>query len=250
MQRVQDAIHGVECEVCGQRFTSRTRLDVHMQRHRASEIAKKKSGNGLLVKPTQMTNKVWAQAGEEAERSAGPNKRTFEPPALCPDCGQQCSTITVLTKHFLRKHVDGAAFKCAKCDKGFNTKSDRTRHESVCLRGPDAGKVIRCLACQMVHKTAWAWATHMDLTKHKLFELCWPDGSTGPAPPPTSAAGQLVAPPPEEFGTVLDDEAAAALEAQESRIEDEAEVVHIGRLEVLEADGRVPQPARGTKRKV
>lgn len=188
--RVRDMLHGVSCATCGKHFASRPLLLVHQSVHTRLR--------GIMKKP-----------------------RKLQETAICPVCGEQSSTLTVLTKHFLRKHVKQVSFPCAKCAKAFDTKSDAVQHQKLCLKGPDVGKVFRCLACHMIRRTAASWREHAQLTSHRTFELCWPDGSFA------EGLGAREALLPKDFGTVLEDEEVAAAHG-DPYLEDEAVVVHVG----------------------
>ena len=191
--RVRDMLHGVSCATCGKHFASRRLLLVHERVHTRLP--------GVLKKPA-----------------------IVQGPAICPVCGEQSSTNTVLTKHYLRKHAQEVSFPCSKCAKAFYTKSDAVQHQKLCLKGPDVGKVFRCITCQMIRRSAASWREHAQLTSHRTFELCWPDGSS--AEPLAGARGAL---PPEAFGTVLEDEEVAAAHDVPAS-DDEAAIVHVGAL--------------------
>jgi DNA-directed RNA polymerase subunit M/transcription elongation factor TFIIS len=228
--RVHEMVHGVTCDVCGKHFQSRTQLNVHALIHSAE--AKKAKGIARLN-----------GASAPGQHSAA---RRVEAPALCPACGEQLSTMTVLVKHYQRRHAaPDAALECAKCGKRFKTKSDLSRHEGLCLSGPDAGKVIRCTVCQMIQTTANAWREHSKQTKHRSCELCWPDGSSGGA---AGAAGAV--PSARAFGTVLDDDEIHA-PGDEPASEDEAIVVHVGHLDAaLEAHHPPSESLGGSRAKL
>ena len=240
-RRVNANLYGVDCPECGKKFKSIGQLDLHLKTHGMNKSA-----------PSSRKRPHAAIAGEASADGAtednGGNTPTFRVfadkiPAICPLCKEQSSTMTVLTKHYMRKHVQNVFFECRKCGAKKPTRTDITKHEALCLRGPDEGKVIRCTACQMLLPTANSWRTHSELSKHRFFDLCWPDGSSGDSAPPNPAESDKIV-LDDAFGTVLDDDEAAALEAaHDARAEEEVVLVHVGKLDVLAAEGR-PLQAR------
>ena len=204
-QRIHEKNHGVSCPLCKKDFRSRTQYEQHAQ------SCGKPAGSGKRKRDEESVGS-W--------------------PAVCPVCSQQLSTMTVLIKHYQRSHAQAAAasFPCSKCGKVFKTKADVAEHEPRCLNGKDDGKVIRCVQCQLICKTAWEWKHHSQLSKHKDFELCWPDGSRAQYDEPGTRPEQVMKPPPETFGTLLTDAEVAQLYAhqQEPPPSCEAELVHVG----------------------
>ena len=56
--------------------------------------------------------------------------------------------MQLLTRHYARKHMSGERlFECSHCGLKFATSNDCGSHQKLCLRGDNAGKVIRCDAC-------------------------------------------------------------------------------------------------------
>ena len=224
--RVEINLHGKTCPECGKSFKSRQTYMIHMAIKHQNMPLKEVMGS--------------SDAGSAATT-----------PAICPACDQQCSTMAVLLKHYMRKHVEAAditQFSCPKCGRAHKTKSDLKEHEPFCLRGADEGKVIRCLVCQFLAANMHTWANHQKITKHRSFDLCWPDGSSGDAPrPPTMSAV------PAAFGVVLDDEEVRRADGLSAHAdpasEDEAVVVHVGQLEVHNAYTREAS-ARTSARKL
>ena len=223
--RVDINLHGIACPECGKSCKSRQNLAMHMQKHQNST-------DGLTPGFKR------AQLPPQLESSMPATT-----PAICPACNQQCSTMAVLLKHYMRKHVEAANFPCPKCGHGHKTKADLKAHEPLCLKGPDEGKVIRCLACQFLSPNVNAWVLHQRMTKHRACELCWPDGSSGQGPQPTSLSAV-----PTAFGVVLDDDEVVRADGlaadADPASEDEAVVVHVGQLEVLNPYARVARPKK------
>ena len=66
----------------------------------------------------------------------------------CPACPAVLNTMQLLTRHYARKHMSGERlFECSHCGLKFATSNDCGSHQKLCLRGDNAGKVIRCDAC-------------------------------------------------------------------------------------------------------
>lgn len=236
-ERMDAMLNGVSCPVCSKWFKSRANLIVHAAIHEDD------SGKKRTHRRTGES-----RGGKQIEEDMGLKKIS---PAVCPTCNQQFSTTTTLNRHYLRKHVEGVTFLCPKCGTHKKSKADLRTHVPFCLRGPDAGKIIRCTACQFMVENAHSWQQHSKLTNHRNYELCWPDGSSGTGPKPAGLSAM-----PSAFGTVLhDDEVVLASGApdDEPASEDEAVVVHVGQLEVLHdclKPGTIQPAPQGSEAKV
>lgn len=92
---------------------------------------------------------------------------------ICDVCNNTFANGTVLRKHIARKHST-QRFACAKCGSTLNSPADKREHESMCLKGADEGKVLRCKTCDMEMMGQHQWKQHKRLTKHRGFDICWP----------------------------------------------------------------------------
>jgi hypothetical protein len=193
------------CDECGKQFKSEQVLLVHKNSHLKTPLPRTRAEGEAP------TTKVVTPAGIVKDR-----RRAQETPALCPECGQQFATITVLQKHFLRKHLGGdvSNFACEKCGKAFKTRADAKQHQELCLQGVDCGKVIRCRTCQFEVVSGPAWRMHRQLTKHRTYEIAWP----------------LDLEIEGVYGEVLDDSVVDAHREEFGGHDNEAEVLFVERL--------------------
>ena len=83
---------------------------------------------------------------------------------ICPQCGYVAKTLKDMEKHGC------AAFKCSKCDKMFQYRNARRRHELVCQK-----KMFVCENCGK------GFDTYGEKSKHKL--TCHKDSDDPPQPP-------------------------------------------------------------------
>ena len=155
------------CEHCGATFPEQKMKALHM------------SGiNGYFCEILHGPDGEFARQ-RSREKGQRP-KNSGMPPAICPECDMQFATISVLLKHFSRKHSDERPFACVHCAYAFKTLADRNEHQELCLAGENAGKVIRCVACAFELTSREKWKEHKRYTKHKKFVTAWPASARAP----------------------------------------------------------------------
>ena len=148
---------------------------------------------------------VVSHAVEGLKRKGGGGGRQ---PRVCPACNEKLTQTQSLARHYARKHAQEKSFACEKCALGFATPSDCAQHQRTCLRGADQGKLFRCIKCGIFVDTIFAWKTHVAMTKHREFELTYPES----VPPAALGWGSIVAEPASSLGEEGGDAELASVE--------------------------------------
>ena len=199
-----EAAHPCPDPECGRTFDNRQRLKVHMSEHDA----------GLSLPKVGQARRRELEPMDQAR-----TRRKIGNRAQCPACPALLNTMQLLTRHYARKHMSGERlFECGHCGLKFATSNDCGSHQKLCLRGDNAGKVIRCDACGEEFSPAKAWTCHSRATKHKRFTVAAPTLLPGPpgAPGQIGQPAQQGAPGQQEL-EIREDETRLSYETRKRR---------------------------------
>ncbi|CAH2061733.1 unnamed protein product, partial [Iphiclides podalirius] len=155
--------HGKECQLCGKRFSSQKRFDVHLQRHAVRF-------NALKGRKAQTCSFCEKECSNENELSLHVNKSHLQiKPYSCDMCDKQFYTEHNLASH-KRVHTFLSREKCEFCDKVFKCRKDLVVH----VRRHIGSKPHHCHVCRQSFYSETGRNVHMRKTHGGRFccRLC------------------------------------------------------------------------------
>ncbi|XP_030374749.1 transcription factor Ouib [Scaptodrosophila lebanonensis] len=131
----------IMCEVCGNIYSKRGALNVHMRRHMAEKPFECEICGKTFAGPSELNRHIRVHTGEKpftckycsrsfADRSSNirhERTHTNERPFTCSTCGKAFSYSNVLKNHMLT-HTGEKPFVCLPCNKTFSRKHQLEQH--------------------------------------------------------------------------------------------------------------------------
>ncbi|KAM7362284.1 uncharacterized protein ACRADG_013053 [Cochliomyia hominivorax] len=132
------------CEICGNIYSKRSLLNMHMRRHRAEKPFECEICGKHFTCPSEIGRHIRIHTGEKpfvcrfcgrtfADRSTNIKHErihTNERPFVCQTCGKSFTYSNVLKNHMLT-HTGEKPFPCIPCNKTFSRKHQLDQHLST-----------------------------------------------------------------------------------------------------------------------
>ncbi|XP_041450869.1 gastrula zinc finger protein xFG20-1-like [Drosophila obscura] len=131
----------IMCEICGNIYSKRAALNIHMRRHLAEKPFECEICSKTFAGPSELNRHIRVHTGEKpftckycsrsfADRSSNirhERTHTNERPFACSTCGKSFSYSNVLKNHMLT-HTGEKPFLCLPCNKTFSRKHQLEQH--------------------------------------------------------------------------------------------------------------------------
>ncbi|XP_060648648.1 transcription factor Ouib [Drosophila nasuta] len=131
----------IMCEICGNIYSKRAALNIHMRRHMAEKPFECEICAKTFAGPSELNRHIRVHTGEKpftckycsrsfADRSSNirhERTHTNERPFSCITCGKSFSYSNVLKNHMLT-HTGEKPFLCMPCNKTFSRKHQLEQH--------------------------------------------------------------------------------------------------------------------------
>ncbi|KAH8382134.1 hypothetical protein KR009_002050 [Drosophila setifemur] len=131
----------IMCEICGNIYSKRAALNIHMRRHMAEKPFECEICTKTFAGPSELNRHIRVHTGEKpftckycsrsfADRSSNirhERTHTNERPFTCSTCGKAFSYSNVLKNHMLT-HTGEKPFLCRPCNKTFSRKHQLEQH--------------------------------------------------------------------------------------------------------------------------
>ncbi|XP_068155403.1 transcription factor Ouib [Drosophila tropicalis] len=131
----------IMCEICGNIYSRRAALNIHMRRHMAEKPFECEICSKTFAGPSELNRHIRVHTGEKpftckycsrsfADRSSNirhERTHTNERPFTCSTCGKSFSYSNVLKNHMLT-HTGEKPFSCIPCNKTFSRKHQLEQH--------------------------------------------------------------------------------------------------------------------------
>ncbi|KAM8703768.1 hypothetical protein ACLKA7_008405 [Drosophila subpalustris] len=131
----------IMCEICGNIYSKRAALNIHMRRHMAEKPFECEICAKTFAGPSELNRHIRVHTGEKpftckycsrsfADRSSNirhERTHTNERPFTCATCGKSFSYSNVLKNHMLT-HTGEKPFLCMPCNKTFSRKHQLEQH--------------------------------------------------------------------------------------------------------------------------
>ncbi|XP_001359299.2 zinc finger protein 248 [Drosophila pseudoobscura] len=131
----------IMCEICGNIYSKRAALNIHMRRHMAEKPFECEICSKTFAGPSELNRHIRVHTGEKpfrckycarmfADRSSNirhERTHTNERPFACGTCGKSFSYSNVLKNHMLT-HTGEKPFLCQPCNKTFSRKHQLEQH--------------------------------------------------------------------------------------------------------------------------
>ncbi|XP_067615413.1 transcription factor Ouib-like [Eurosta solidaginis] len=131
----------IMCEICGNIYTKRSLLNMHMRRHMAEKPFACEICSKAFACPSEISRHMRVHTGEKpyackycgrtfADRSTNIKHErihTNERPFTCKTCGKSFTYSNVLKNHLLT-HTGEKPFPCVPCNKTFSRKHQLDQH--------------------------------------------------------------------------------------------------------------------------
>ncbi|KAH8375825.1 transcription factor Ouib [Drosophila serrata] len=137
----EESTTNIMCEICGNIYSKRAALNIHMRRHLAEKPFECEICSKTFAGPSELNRHIRVHTGEKpfmckycnrsfADRSSNirhERTHTNERPFTCPTCGKAFSYSNVLKNHMLT-HTGEKPFLCRPCNKNFSRKHQLEQH--------------------------------------------------------------------------------------------------------------------------
>ncbi|KAH8308375.1 hypothetical protein KR059_011316 [Drosophila kikkawai] len=137
----EETTTNIMCEICGNIYSKRAALNIHMRRHMAEKPFECEICSKTFAGPSELNRHIRVHTGEKpfmckycnrsfADRSSNirhERTHTNERPFTCPTCGKSFSYSNVLKNHMLT-HTGEKPFLCRPCNKNFSRKHQLEQH--------------------------------------------------------------------------------------------------------------------------
>ncbi|XP_017062202.2 zinc finger protein 2 [Drosophila ficusphila] len=137
----EESSTNIMCEICGNIYSKRAALNIHMRRHMAEKPFECEICGKTFAGPSELNRHIRVHTGEKpftckfcnrsfADRSSNirhERTHTNERPFTCSTCGKAFSYSNVLKNHMLT-HTGEKPFLCRPCNKTFSRKHQLEQH--------------------------------------------------------------------------------------------------------------------------
>ncbi|XP_030563913.1 transcription factor Ouib isoform X1 [Drosophila novamexicana] len=137
----EDTSTNIMCEICGNIYSKRAALNIHMRRHMSEKPFECEICAKTFAGPSELNRHIRVHTGEKpftckycsrsfADRSSNirhERTHTNERPFTCGTCGKSFSYSNVLKNHMLT-HTGEKPFLCLPCNKTFSRKHQLEQH--------------------------------------------------------------------------------------------------------------------------
>ncbi|XP_037732471.1 zinc finger protein 26 [Drosophila subpulchrella] len=137
----EESSTNIMCEICGNIYSKRAALNIHMRRHLADKPFECEICGKTFAGPSELNRHIRVHTGEKpftckfcnrsfADRSSNirhERTHTNERPFTCSTCGKAFSYSNVLKNHMLT-HTGEKPFLCRPCNKTFSRKHQLEQH--------------------------------------------------------------------------------------------------------------------------